>query len=171
MGGAPAFIASASAVAWFAGFVLVHIAGWRSGRDNARWLVRSYALSLAGMVATVIGIVAGSHALGPCIMAMLIALLTSACLFVLYVPAVYVVLTSMSVQTVLFLRRHGGERSEAELYAHFASRAVLEGRLATLVASGYLAGEGGRFRLTPSGRAIARTFASVKALWKLGPGG
>jgi hypothetical protein len=168
----PAVTAVLAAAAWFAAFVLAHVLGWRAGRSQAGWLLLTYAASLVGMLVTVASVTLASHGLLPAILAAALATLISACLFVVYVPAVYTVLTSLSVQTMLMLRRHGGAMAERELYDRFAGRAIVRDRLATLVASGYLVPEGGtRFRLTPRGRSLARAFAFVKALWKLGPGG
>ena len=167
----PAVIAVLAAAAWFAAFVMAHVLGWRAGRGQAGWLLLTYAASLVGMVATVGSITLASHGLPPAILAAALTILISACLFVVYVPAVYTVLTSVSVQTMLMLRRRGGSMPERELYDRFAGRVILQDRVATLVASGYLVPEGTRFRLTPRGRSLARAFAFVKALWKLGPGG
>jgi hypothetical protein len=86
-------------------------------------------------------------------------------------PAIYVFLTSISVQTLTLLRRSGGLRPEGELYEHFASREILADRLSTLADSGYVLAEGPNFRLTSRGRMVARTFATIKAFWRLGPGG
>jgi len=169
MAWSPAVMAFVTAVGWFAAFVLVHILGWRAGHGHARWLLATYLTSVIGTLATVAGLVSWSAPRA--ILAMLLALMTSACLFVLYVPAVYTVLTSLSVQTIVMLRRRGGSLSAEELYERFAGRAILEERLATLVASGYLAREGGHLRLTARGRGLAGAFGLVKALWKLGPGG
>ena len=163
-----AVIAVVTATAWFAVFVLVHILGWRAGRDHARWLLLTYAASLIGTLATVIGVAIPTS---PIVLPVVLALMTSACLFVLYVPAVYTILTSLSVQTIVMLRRHGGALSAADLYERFAGRAILQDRLATLVAGGYLIADGGRFRLTARGRTLAQAFAFVKAAWRLGAGG
>jgi coproporphyrinogen III oxidase-like Fe-S oxidoreductase len=97
--------------------------------------------------------------------------LTSACLFALYIPALYSVLTSLSVQTMMLLRCRGGALPEAELYDRFASRRIMEQRLATLIGSGYVTHDGPSYRLTPRGRAIAKLFKPIKILWNLGPGG
>ena len=105
------------------------------------------------------------------VLAAVMAALTSACLFALYVPALYTVLTSLSVQTMMLLRRRGGALPEAELYDRFARRKIMEQRLATLLGSGYVAPEGPFYRLTPRGRVIAKFFRLVKILWNLGPGG
>ena len=167
----PAFIGCALAFAWFLVSVIVHILGWRAGFDNARWLLASYPLSLLGALASTIVWTAASATGLAIVLAVLIALLTSACLFVLYVPAVYTVLTSLSVQTLVLLRRRGGSVSEAELYDRFAGRAIVHERLAVLAESGYLARQGTGFGLTARGRAVAKTFALLKTFWGLGAGG
>jgi hypothetical protein len=166
----PALIAVLAALAWFGAFVLAHIAGWRAGHGNARWLLISYGGSVLATLLTVTGLMAQSDAV-VAIAAVLLALMTTACLFVLYVPAVYTVLTSLSVQTLAMLRRAGGALPEAELYCRFAGRGIVDDRLSTLAASGYLVAHGGTFRLTPRGRALAKMFALVKNLWRLGAGG
>jgi hypothetical protein len=166
----PAFAAVLTAVVWFCVFVVAHIAGWRAGHGTARWLLISYVGCVLGTLVNVIGLMAGSDAV-TVIAAVLLALMTSACLFVLYVPAIYTVLTSLSVQTLVTLRRAGGMLPEAELYAHFAGRSIVDDRLATLAASGYMVAEGRRFRLTARGRTLATIFAVIKDFWKLGPGG
>jgi len=160
-----ALVAVALAAAWFCAFLGAHVIGWRAGRGNAQWLVRCYAASILGMLISVTACTAGS---GLCIV---LALMTSGCLFVVYVPAVYTVLTSLSVQTLILLGRAGGALPEAELYARFSGRPIVADRLATLAASGYLTHEQERFRLTIRGRMIAALFARLKELWKLGAGG
>jgi hypothetical protein len=164
-----ASIAFATAVAWFAAFVVAHLLGWRAGHGHARWLLVSYLLSVVGTLATAAGLTAAAWPAS--VLLVLLALMTSACLFVLYVPAVYTVLTSLSVETIIMLRRRGGAMSEDQLYDRFAGRSILEDRLATLVANGYLIREGARFRLSLRGRALAKAFAFIKAFWRLGPGG
>jgi hypothetical protein len=171
MAPSPALIGVIAAVAWFSGFVAAHVVGWRAGRSNARWLSTSYMISAFGTLVTVTGLTAGSETIATVLLAVLLALMTSACLVILYVPAVYTVLTSLSVQTMIVLRRSGGAVPEAKLYDHFANRPIVEGRLATLVASGYLAADGSRFRLTSRGRRVAKIFAFIKEFWKLGAGG
>jgi hypothetical protein len=163
----PAVIAVGTAAIWFAAFMLAHILGWRAGRDHARWLLMTYLTSVIGTVVTAIAFAPP----GSPVLSVVLALMTNACLFVVYVPAVYTVLTSLSVQTMVMMRARGGTMPATELYERFAGRVIVNERLATLVASGYLAGEGQRFRLTSRGRALARAFAFVKAFWKLGPGG
>jgi len=167
----PALIALPAATAWFLVFFFVHIGGVRAGFENARWLLISYAACFVGTLVTAILLTAWHHGMQAVILAATLAALTSACLFALYVPALYTVLTSLSVQTMMLLRRRGGALPEAKLYDRFASRKIMEQRLATLLGSGYVALEGPCYRLTPRGRAIAKVFRLVKILWNLGPGG
>ena len=171
MTSSPALVALAAAAAWFLVFFFVHIGGVRAGFDNARWLLISYAACFLGTLITAIAVTAWQHGMQAVILAAMMAALTSACLFALYVPALYTVLTSLSVQTMMLLRRRGGALPEAELYDRFASRKIMEQRLATLLASGYVAPKGPSYQLTPRGRAIAKFFNPVKILWNLGPGG
>ena len=171
MTSSPALVALVAAAAWFVVFVFVHIGGVRAGFENARWLLMSYATCFLGTLVTAIAVTAWQHGLHAVILAAMMAVLTSACLLALYVPALYTVLTSLSVQTMMLLRRRGGTLSEAELYNRFASRKIMEHRLATLLSSGYVTHDGPSYRLTPRGRAIAKFFRSIKILWNLGPGG
>jgi hypothetical protein len=170
MTASPAFMAVTTAVTCFCLFAVAHGIATRAGHGSARWLLIGYGVCLLATLVIVAGLTSGADGMAQ-LLSILVALMTSACLFILYVPAVYTVLTSLSVETVVMLRRRGGAVPEAELYAHFAGRTMLERRLATLAANGYLVRDGTRFRLTPRGRAIARMFAFVKAGWKLGPGG
>jgi hypothetical protein len=168
----PAMLASLAAVAlWFLVFVGVHVLGLRSGRDNAQWLVRSYATCCAAMLASVVALSVWGHFGHLLLLSIVVAALTSACLFVLYVPAVYTILTSLSVATLVLLRRSGGRIPEPSLYGQFASRELMQQRLCVLLGAGHLVREGCGFTLTSRGRAVARAFAFVKRLWRLGPGG
>jgi len=171
MTSSPALVALAAAAAWFLVFFFIHVGGLRAGLENARWLLTSYAACFVGTLVTAIVLTAWHHGVQTIILAAAIAALTSACLFALYVPALYTVLTSLSVQTMMLLRGRGGALPEAELYDRFASRKIIEQRLATLLASGYVAPKGLSYQLTPRGRAIAKFFRLVKVLWNLGPGG
>jgi hypothetical protein len=161
----------AAAAAWFLLFFFAHVGGLRAGFENARWLLTSYAACFLGTLVTAILLTAWHHGVEAVILAATMATLTSACLFALYVPALYTVLTSLSVQTMMLLRRRGDALPEAELYDRFTGRKIMEQRLATLLASGYVATDGSSYRLTPRGRAIAKCFRTVKVLWNLGPGG
>ena len=167
----PALVALMAAATWFVVFVFVHIGGVRARFENARWLLISYAACFLGAVVTATLLTAWHHGMQAVILATMMAILTSACLFALYVPALYAVLTSLSVQTMMLLRHRGGALPEAELYDRFASRKIMEQRLATLFGSGYVAPKGPSYQLTPRGRAIAKFFRPIKILWNLGPGG
>jgi hypothetical protein len=156
---------------WFAVFACLHIVGLRSRHDNAQWLVRSYAASCAAMLVSVVALSMWQDSGKMLLLSLLIAMLTSACLFVLYVPAVYTILTSLSVATLILLRRSGGRVPERSLYERFATRAIIQQRLCVLVGAGYLVEGAGGFSPTPRGRALARAFAFMKRLWCLGPGG
>jgi hypothetical protein len=171
MTSSPALVALAAAAAWFVVFLFVHIGGVRAGFENARWLLISYAACFLGTLVTAILLTAWYHGMQAIILAAMMAVLTSTCLLALYVPALYTVLTSLSVQTMMLLRYHGGALPEAELYDRFASRKIMEQRLATLLASGYVAPDGPLYRLTPRGRAIAKLSRPIKIVWNLGPGG
>jgi len=92
--------------------------------------------------------------------------MTMSCLLVLYTPLYYVVTNSLSVQS----ERRGSLPREA-LYDRFASRHLLQGRLETLLSSGYVVVDGPAFRITPRGRRLIAPFLAIKSLWRQGPGG
>jgi hypothetical protein len=171
MTSSPALVAVAVAVAWFLVFFLVHVGGLRARFENARWLLISYIVCFLGTLVSAILLTVWHHGMQAIVLAVATAALISACLFALYVPALYTVLTSLSVQTMMLLRHRGGALPEAELYDRFASRKIMEQRLATLLGNGYVAPDGPSYRLTPRGRAIAKFFRPIKILWNLGPGG
>jgi hypothetical protein len=157
--------------AWFLVFACVHVLGFRYGRRNAQWLVGGYITCGAITLLNVLAMSLWRDGGETMVLSLLIAALSSACLFVLYTPAVYTVLTSLSVATLILLLRNGGHMPEASLYSRFAARAILRQRLSVLVGSGYLVEDARGFRLTPRGRLVARPFAAIKELWRLGPGG
>jgi hypothetical protein len=160
-----------SAAGWFCIFVLMHVLGLRSGRANAGWLIRSYVIAVIASLATALGLTGTSGTVQSCLLMLSTLVFTSACLFVLYVPAVYVILTSLSMQTLIVLRERGGECSTETLYDRFGGRAIVADRLATLAASHYLREQGGVFYLTGRGRYVSKIFGLVKRIWKLAPGG
>jgi hypothetical protein len=156
---------------WFLVFVCLHIVGLRSRQGNAQWLVRSYAACCAATLATVVALSMWRDSGQTLLLLLFIAVLTSACLFVLYVPAVYTILTSLSVATLILLRSSDGRMPETSLYDRFATLGIIQRRLCVLVGAGYLAENACGFSLTSRGRALARAFAFIKRLWRLGPGG
>jgi len=156
---------------WFLIFVCLHIVGLRSRQGNVQWLVRSYAACCAATLVSVAALSMWRDSGQPLLLLLFIALLTSACLFVLYVPAVYTILTSLSVATLILLRRTGGRLPQTSLYDRFATRGLIQQRLCVLVGAGYLAENACGLSLTSRGRALARAFGFIKRLWCLGPGG
>jgi hypothetical protein len=167
----PVLLSLLIVAAWFLAFVCVHVLGFRYGRRNAQWLVASYITCFAATLLNVLAMSLWRDGGQTLALSVMIAALSSACLFVLYTPAVYTVLTSLSVATLILLLRNGGHMPEGSLYARFATRAILRQRLSVLVGSGYLVEDARGFRLTPRGRVVARAFAAIKELWRLGPGG
>jgi uncharacterized membrane protein YcgQ (UPF0703/DUF1980 family) len=156
---------------WFLIFVCLHIVGLRSRQGNAQWLIRSYAACCTATLVTVVALSMWRDSGQTLLLLLFLALLTSACLFVLYVPAVYTILTSLSVATLIVLRRTGGCMPETSLYDRFATREIIQQRLCVLVGAGYLAENACGFSLTSRGRGLALAFAFIKRLWCLGPGG
>ena len=168
----PALIGLAAAAAWFCGFAGFQVFSLRAGSGGARSLSTAFAVSIAGMLATiVVAIAIEAPQFLSLLLALAMGLLASACLFVLYVPALYTILTSLSVETLMLLDSNGGALPEAELYGRFAGQPLFESRLLTLTKSGYIEESGGRYRLLSRGRTVARPFAALKELWRLGPGG
>jgi hypothetical protein len=94
MTSSPALVALAAAAAWFLVFFFVHIGGVRAGLENARWLLISYAACFLGTLVTAIVLTAWHHGMQAVILAATMAALTSACLFALYIPALYTLLAS-----------------------------------------------------------------------------
>src|ERR1700730_9052166 len=124
--------------AGFLVFACVHVLGFRYGRRNAQWLVGSYITCCAITLLNVLAMSLWRDGGKTMVLSLLIAALISACVFVLYTPAVYTVLTSLSVATLMLLLRNGGHMPEGSLYARFATRAILWQRLSVLVGGGYL---------------------------------
>ena len=158
----PVLLSLLIVAAWFLVFVCVHVLGFRYGRRNAQWLVGSYITCCAITLLNVLAMSLWRDGGETMALSLLIAALISACLFVLYTPAVYTVLTSLSVATLILLLRNGGHMPEESLYSRFATRAILRQRLSVLVNSGYLVEDAGGFRLTPRGRFVARCLQPSK---------
>lgn len=93
------------------------------------------------------------------------------CAFILYMPFYYTVAASQSVQMLIDIRSLPEGLSAEELGRGYGTGEVLAERLATLVTAGYLESSGEQYSLTAKGRAVARTFRAVKAVWKLSSGG
>jgi hypothetical protein len=156
---------------WFLIFICLHIAGVRARRNNAQWLVCSYATCYVATLLSVILLSIRLDFAHKMFLLLIVAGLSSACLFILYVPALYTALTSHSVATLILLRRSGGRMPEAKLYERFATRKIMQQRLSVLADAGYVDAGAHGLSLTRRGRRLARSFALVKKLWRLEPGG
>lgn len=93
-------------------------------------------------------------------------------LLVLYMPFIYTLTHSLSVETLLLLDQcENGRLPEVRLSEIFAAPDFLYERLNSMVESSYLIVSGSRYRLTPRARALAAGFRWLKSSWRLGPGG
>ena len=156
--------------AWFAAFVALHwlVNHCLAPSRRAAVLVVGYGVCCIGLIITLTFFAATP--LGRLLGGMF-AMLTIGALFVLYVPIYYVVANSLSVQSIVLLYQHHGRLPRAELYERFAGRRLLQGRLETLVRSGYAVSDGTVFRITERGSRLITPFVALKRLWRLGPGG
>ena len=155
-----------SGVVWFAIFLIVHIALFhRKYIENSFPLIMRVFLScLAGHTVTILATRGALPAM--------YGLVAMACLFILYMPVYYTTVASLSIQTLILLRDADGQSLRiTELRHHFASDTIVEGRLKTMVSNGYLSEAQDGYRVTPKGRFVARSFATLKEFWRLGPGG
>jgi hypothetical protein len=97
--------------------------------------------------------------------------LTLLCLYVLYMPFYFVIMTSLSVETLIMLQRSGGALRVAQLQDRFASEAFAADRFATMSRNGLLRLTTNGHAVTEKGRQTTRPFLVLKSLWRLGPGG
>lgn len=157
---------------WFGAFFVGHIAvlRLRPSAKPSRVLLHTF---FAAVGADVICVLVGTRGSGwpSLILAEIESCLTAACLFVLYGPLFYTIRTSLSVESLLVLSARNGRAPTNDLRQRFASRAIFDGRLATMVASGHLIREKEVYRLTWKGKCIAQVFRALKRLWRLGAGG
>ena len=162
-------VGALAAGVWFGVFVATQwmIVHWLSFSRRARVLVLDYGLCFLASVITA-WMITGANGR---VVSVIFAAMTMSCLFVLYTPLFYVITHSLSVQSIILLRDHDGRLSRERLSETFASRRLLQGRLETLVRSGYVAAGGDAFRLTRRGRQVAALFNTLRSLWNLGPGG
>lgn len=169
--------AMTASACWFAIFIPGHLFWARVAGDRrySRVMVRSFAISIVGCVTSLIlshGFfwqgtdLAWGVALGGAVFLM-------ACAFVLYTPFVFVVSSSLSVDTMLMLANAtGGALPRHELYEHFASAGAIDRRLQLACGTGMVEAVGqGRYRLTAKACQVALFFSMIKRLWKLWPGG
>jgi len=171
----PFTFALISGSGWAAIFVFTHLALARAAGvpRHGRIIIRCFALSIAGFLTTLAAL-HGKLWQGSSLAWLLAAgsgILLMACAFVLYVPLVFVISSSLSVDTLILLERAGGRLPRVALYRRFAAAEAARRRLEIMRKSGLLTLEGGRYRLTPKAAALAQFFAEMKRLWNLQPGG
>lgn len=141
-------------------------------RWTQRVLVTSAVVLVIGLWPAVNVLQGSTIAHGGWIMGSLWGLLTYAGLFVLYMPFYYTVVASLSVQSIILMRRQpDGAMSIADLRDQFVSRRLIEQRLAAMAVNGFVARGNGSYTLTAKGRTLARAFSVIKKGWRLGDGG
>lgn len=91
--------------------------------------------------------------------------------FILYMPFYYTVSASQSVRMLIELAEEPDGLTVSELREKNPIDEVLQGRLETLLASGYVSRHETQFAPTAKARLVVRVFRLVRALWRLGPGG
>jgi hypothetical protein len=166
-----------SAGLWFALFWLAHIAllHFLDVRHRFKLISRLFVTALAGHLITVATLseslsTAWGGAEGA--IALVAGWLVLLCLFVLYMPFLFVIATSLSVQTMILVAgAPDGRLPRLRLQARFASPYLAAGRLETMKMNGYLTHTEQGYGLTRKGVLVARGFFGLKALWRLGPGG
>jgi hypothetical protein len=163
---------------WFVLFAVAHVATFASlpVRNGSAVILRLFGLAVVGALLAAAfvpaGVIPGLVPSGHRFMAPLAAGLMMGCCFILYMPLYYAVATSLSIQTVIAIHEAPGRRlALAALAAPDVFEQIAAGRLTSMVRAGNLVGDGCRYRATPKGRRTATTFARLKALWRLGPGG
>ena len=171
-------IGSVIGALWFAGFVAAHVAlfALRPVQNRSRAIVTLFGLALFGGLATATlvpadlfaGVTPTSHR----VVAALAAGLVMACAFILYMPFYYTITTSLSVQTVIAIDEAPGHQLPLDtLTSPQVYDQIVRGRLASMVAAGNVTCQDGRYVATAKGARVARFFAGLKRLWRLGPGG
>lgn len=167
-----------SGAGWFSAFLIAHVATFHFVRLRNRFqcIARLFLAAAVGHLATIVVMQQFAGALGDAfrgpVLSFFAGLLAMLCLFVLYMPFYFTIAASLSVQSLILIARSPGWTLPiAALRERFASRAVLEQRLAAMVANGYLVREGDGFRPTSKGRLVGRSFHAIKRLWRLGAGG
>jgi hypothetical protein len=97
--------------------------------------------------------------------------LTFLCLYVLYMPFYFVVMTSLSVETLIMLHHRGGTLHVSQLQERFSSEAFVADRFATMSRNGMLRQTTDGYAVTEKSRQTIRLFLFIKSLWRLGAGG
>ena len=163
---------------WFGVFVAAHVGTFASRpiKNRSRVILILFGSAFVGAIVSTLlvpadllpGLVPTSHRL----MAVLAATLVMACAFVLYMPLYYTITTSLSVQTVIAIEEApGGRLALDDLASPQVYEQIVQGRLDSMVVAGNLTRTGDRYQATQKGQRVARFFATLKQLWRLGPGG
>ena len=168
-----------SASAWFAVFVVAQIVAVPLFRvvHRTRLILRLFAFALAGHVVTILAIRAGMPSAPPdgfnALLATGCGLFLMPCLFILYMPFLYTLMTSLSVQTLIMLEAApGGALPLAVVRERFTSLAFIRDRLETMQANGYLTrSSDGSWAITAHGSRVALALLAVKRVLRLGHGG
>ena len=169
-----------SGIMFFALFFVSHVVYFffRPHSDRARVLLGFLALILfCELICIVIAFVglnySGLLSHGGIFMAVLWGWLTILCLFVLYMPFYLSVARSLTVESMIYIINNSqqGRCSIKQLYEEFASKSVVNGRLATMKSKGWLIYSDGVYKLTRKSVIVAKLFRFLKDLWQLGAGG
>ncbi|MGE3273096.1 MAG: hypothetical protein AB7P40_30475 [Chloroflexota bacterium] len=163
---------------WFGIFVASHVFSlllWPR-QQRSRVLLMLIVAALIGALVTALlvphGMLPGLATTGHRIVAVISALATVSCCFILYTPMYYVIVSSLTGQMLVKLNAaDDGSLPLDALASPVTYRRIVEPRLDSMVASGLLRRQDGVYRATPKGIRTARTFRYLKALWQLGPGG
>jgi hypothetical protein len=140
-------------------------------RYTQRVLVSCAAALVVGLWPGVNALQGSAIAHGGWIMGSVWGLLTYFGFFALYMPFYYTVVASLSVQSIILMRQQPNGTAITNLREVFASRRLIEQRLATMAINGFVARNNGCYTLTAKGRILARTFSLIKKEWRLGDGG
>ena len=163
------------AIVWFAIFVFGHFS-WACLVERPRHgqiIIRAFVIALLLFTLTMIvmhGLVS-SEPVVSCFVGGVIGLFIMACAFVLYVPFVFVVSSSLSVDTLVILDRFGGTSQRDALYRLFVSPEAVHRRLEMMRMNGLVVSNNGRYVLATKAIYTASFFTKMKHLWKLWPGG
>ncbi len=172
---APLVWATGAAAAWFLLFVVGHLT-WNHLIEHPRHgqiIVRFFSMSAFACAATVISPhwFASDSSFQTWILAAAISVFLMCCAFVLYMPFVFVVSSSLSIDTIIMLEAAGGSAPVSLLKSRFASADAVRRRFELMRENGMLYASGDRYALTPKSRRVAAFFAAMKRFWKLWPGG
>jgi hypothetical protein len=167
-------VALVVAALWIVAFVMAQVCLVRCVAPRRRFkaTLAVLGLAVAGNSLSVLAALVSNSATARALLNLFYADLALLCAFIVYMPFYYTIAASLSVQTMITLEAapHGNTPLTL-LQRQFASLSILEGRLESMAANGYLTRSGACYRLTGKGRVTARVFQWFKKCWRLGPGG